>query len=437
MRRSIFLLFMVTCLCQVKVTTANASDGQIAESHIRNLMDAIGGTTNRKNSDKYPCFSGEVRKNCTQKPITKKNRPLKVQISLHLLDIIEVNQKEGTWTVRAFLYTRWKDRKRLKFKPKDFDGLTQLTFDGRLAQKQLERIWTPNLTIINGINRRDSEKVTLIINRNGTVQHKEIFTAKIGTNFNYRQFPFDNHVAKIEIEPFIEINKFVRLVPAVSKSGNSSTAPDTWTAGEFLAEFSTRPGARFELSSDKPGAWLAPDGANDFSLATYSLKIKRNSLSFFTTNILVLFILSLMIWASAIGWTRDRMSVEWPYEIFLGIIFISAIGQNILPSLPYLTLYNVLVLQFYIYGFIDLLVWTSGHTLATMEVYERQLRIKRLRLYVVGPTFVLCWWLTVYISLVSTISFRLMVIFLVFVVTVTVLLGKEFCEVIENVDKKR
>ena len=60
----------------------------------------------------YECLSGDIsnpKKYCTKLPETKNKQPIKVQISLHLLDILEINQMEGTWDVRTFMYSQWKD----------------------------------------------------------------------------------------------------------------------------------------------------------------------------------------------------------------------------------------------------------------------------------------------------------------------------------------
>ena len=185
-------------------------------------------------------------------------------------------------------------------------------------------------------------------------------------------------------------------VPGVRKSGNSSTLPDTWSVGEFKVKFTTRPGARYELSSDKPGAWLAPDGANDFSLMTISLGLKRDYINFLTTRILILFLLALMLWVSAIGWNSERRSIDWPWEVFLGIIFFSTDAQSMLPTLPYITLYNVLVIEIFGYALCDLLVWVAGARLRIHGNYETQLMLKRLRIFAIGPLFIITWWFTVY-----------------------------------------
>ena len=94
----------------------------------------------------------EPKKYCTSLPETRGNQPVKVQISLHLLDILDVDQSEHTWTVRSFLYASWRDQ-RLKYKIKDFDRLSKLVYRGDLASDQMLRMWHPYLTIPNQKNR--------------------------------------------------------------------------------------------------------------------------------------------------------------------------------------------------------------------------------------------------------------------------------------------
>ena len=372
-------------------SVANAS--KVPSASINNLT-ALQNTSQLK--ARYPCFAGEPNKACTQRPKTRNKKPLKVQLSLRLLDILEINEKDGTWTVRAFLYSRWRDRERLKFTPSDFDDLNRLSYSGVLAEEQLKRIWTPDLTITNSSNRRNKEKSELIINSYGIVVHKEIFTAKIRTKFDYSMFPFDKQAATIEIEPFTEINRSVRLVPAVRKSGNSSKSLDNWASGEFTTEFTTRPGARYELTADEPGSWLSPTGANNFSLVIYRLDLKRNYFNFLTTKILILFVFGLALWVSAMTFSKERLSADWPWEVVLGIIFFSLDGQDILPTLSYLTLFNVLVITIYVYAAVDLAVWTLGRTRKTLDDLDTQVFLQRLRVFVVGPVFILLWWVTIF-----------------------------------------
>ena len=70
----------------------------------------------------YECLSGDIsnpKKYCTKLPETKNKQPTKIQISLHLLDILEINQMEGTRDVRSFMYSQWKDSS-LKFNPNGY-----------------------------------------------------------------------------------------------------------------------------------------------------------------------------------------------------------------------------------------------------------------------------------------------------------------------------
>ena len=104
MKKSIFLILSyLTTLFPNIVLAADASSSKKAENPF------------------YECFTGDAsnpKKYCTKLPEIKNKQPVKVQISLHLLDILEINQMEGTWDVRTFMYSQWKDP-RLKFNPND------------------------------------------------------------------------------------------------------------------------------------------------------------------------------------------------------------------------------------------------------------------------------------------------------------------------------
>ena len=106
--------------------------------------DSSSTKKNKKNF--YECLlsdPSEPKKYCTNLPETRGKQPVKVQISIHLLDIIDLDQSEDTWTVRSFLYASWRDQ-RLKYKIRDFDGLSKLVYRGDVANDQMLRMWHPN-----------------------------------------------------------------------------------------------------------------------------------------------------------------------------------------------------------------------------------------------------------------------------------------------------
>ena len=339
------------------------------------------------------CLHGDTVALCATRPKTKKSKPVKISVALRLLDIIEVDEKGGSWTVRAFLYAHWKDS-RLRFKPDHFDGARRVNFFGESASAQLKRMWHPQLTIVNHIRERVVENLEIFINRNGKVEYKEMFNVEIRTNFNFKKFPFDEQIATIELESFGSSQKFVRLVPAVRKGGNSSTPPPMWKAGDFSVEFGARPEPRYELSSDSPGAWLAPDGVNDFSLMTTTLVLKRQHRNFITTKVLPLFMFAMVIWLNAFGWTSDKGSLPWPYAGLLGVIFFSHGAQSMLPTLPYPTLFKLWIVQIYVYIVLDFLLWVLAARPLALANEVIQKRIKRLQVYGLGPLLLVTWAIT-------------------------------------------
>ena len=86
--------------------------------------------------------------------------------------------------------------------------------------------------------------------------------------------------------------------------------------GRIYNWFTTRPGARYELTADEPGSWLSPTGANNFSLVIYRLDLKRNYFNFLTIKIQFYSYLA-SLWVSAMTFSKERLSADWPWEVVL------------------------------------------------------------------------------------------------------------------------
>ncbi len=65
-----------------------------------NIILAADSSSSKKNKkDFYACLKGdpsEPKKYCTNLPETRGNQPVKVQLSIHLLDILDIDQGEYT-----------------------------------------------------------------------------------------------------------------------------------------------------------------------------------------------------------------------------------------------------------------------------------------------------------------------------------------------------
>ena len=83
----------------------------------------------------------------------------------------------------------------------------------------------------------------------------------------------------------------------------------------------------------------------------------------------------------------------------MGIIFFSLGAKNMLPTLPYITLYDLLVMAIYSYAIFDLVLWVAGRTIKTLDNVDLQLRLRQVRVFVAGPLFIIVWWMTMFYSL--------------------------------------
>ena len=71
-------------------------------------------------------------------------------------------------------------------------------------------------------------------------------------------------------------------------------------------------------------------------------------------------------------------------------------AQNMLPTLPYITLYNVLVIEIFAYALCDLLAYVAGERLYIHEDYKIEHYLKILRNIAISPLFMITWCLTLY-----------------------------------------
>ncbi|RPG02746.1 MAG: hypothetical protein CBC11_000495 [Proteobacteria bacterium TMED51] len=324
-------------------------------------------------------------------PPTKREKPVDVAFAIKVLDILEVNTKNFSWDVRAFMFARWKD-KRLRFKAKDNNGAKKLTFVGERALEKLNSIWHPSLFIVNQKRPRETESLELVIHRNGIVEIKEMFNATLVADFNFKKFPFDKHIAKIEIEALTHTKKEVRLVPGVRSSGTAVQEAAAWTVKGFNLEISTRPESRFELSSAEPGAWLAPGGANDFSIAVVEIFLHRNSGSFMWVIAVPLLLFMAVLWTNSM--TVKNSVRPWPFALLLGIIFFSHGAQTSLPELPYLTLFNIWLVEIYVFIFIDFLLSIVAERQSALGNESMVARVKKAQLWVMAPLAAGTWTLS-------------------------------------------
>lgn len=116
----------------------------------------------------------------------EKNGPTKVSVGLYIIDIVDIDNKEQSFTADFVIRLKWNDSR-----------LTDVK-----GPIPLNKIWNPNVQIYN---LRDVEsrfpKIVTVLNNN-TAQYIQRYYAKLSSHLDFREFPFDEQVLKISLMSF-------------------------------------------------------------------------------------------------------------------------------------------------------------------------------------------------------------------------------------------
>lgn len=254
--------------------------------------------------------------------------PVLVDVGLFVISMPEIDPVHNTFRVEAYLDMMWCDPRLA------FDAET--AFQGRkiyleeAAHEVLQRIWWPDVTLVNEVESRAVENEELLIFPDGTVEYQERFSATLEAHYDLRQFPFDEQKLEIELESFAWSSEFLQFHQREKKIGFSSDFE--------LPEWHTE-AVHTHLREVQEIRDRAP-----FSELVLEVIISRRS-GFFIWKILIpLMVLVSLSWS--VFWMigdglADRMSVS-----LTGVLTVVAYQFIIvadLPRVPYFTFMDVVL----------------------------------------------------------------------------------------------
>lgn len=127
--------------------------------------------------------------------------PTEVFIDLGIRDISRIDEREQVFEIDADLIGEWWDE-RLAFDPEQF-GDGEKVYQGEIAVEKLKTgIWWPDFEITDSRGPRDRIGTELRIDADGYVFYRERFRVLVGQPFFLEDFPFDEHVISLTVEPF-------------------------------------------------------------------------------------------------------------------------------------------------------------------------------------------------------------------------------------------
>ncbi|MEG4999294.1 MULTISPECIES: hypothetical protein [unclassified Microcoleus] len=293
--------------------------------------------------------SPEIPKSSLKSP-PNTDKPTEVSLGFYLINIGRINQSDETLDIGGYLSATWKDP-RLAFDPKAV-GDTVMRYN-------LDKIWEPNLTIVNASSTAKRVGLELTVQPDGTVSYVELLNATVSSDLDLKKFPFDSQTVKIVWESLSFDDRVVVFKENKTLTGLSE---DSFVS---LSEWKI-------IGTDTP--ITTNTFANEkktYARYNFEIKLKRNYQFYIFKAFIPLTLITLISWATF--WIDANKA--FATQMSLGItstltaITFNFTLTNSLPRLPYMTLLDAYIFICYIFFFSAIMANVSLHFL--LYKYEK------------------------------------------------------------------
>jgi hypothetical protein len=148
---------------------------------------------------------------------------VEVAVALYVTDFVAIDETKETFEVSGYPTAKWKD-------PRPIGGTNQ-----KKRSYQLGEIWAPSIESANTISHK-AMQYWLTADKDGLVTYVERFDSIVSNNFDFRRFPFDTQLLRLEFHTFFTSDEDVRFAPQPLPSTGISRDRDTelsgWSSGE-------------------------------------------------------------------------------------------------------------------------------------------------------------------------------------------------------------
>jgi hypothetical protein len=256
--------------------------------------------------------------------VTPPAEPVRVQLGAYLVQLSDVDppsKASPSYKAEIFLDLKWEDP-RLAFS--EAQGGARRVYQDAAAEAELQRLWSPNIHIVNeqGIRRVDAR--TLTISASGTVEYTERFEATLHASVDLRRFPFDEQRFDVEIESFNWDEGSVVFEPYAARTGFDE---HVHTLEWHVLGTSARVSSKGEVRSDRK-----------FSNYRFEIHLERASGYYLWKLVLPLLMIVAFSWSTF--WMTGEAASTRMQRSFVAMLTLVAFYQVVsanLPRISYLT----------------------------------------------------------------------------------------------------
>lgn len=203
---------------------------------------------------------------------TPGKEPVEVGVGVYLIDLLDIDDTDETFTVDGILSLNWKDP-RLSEK--------SLGYSLEECNIHIESIWYPDMQAINVVDSRGIQNGLVEIRNDGEIFFRQRYKGVFYNQFNLKDFPFDTQTLSIDLAP-LEDNDSIKLIynKDTTELGNRFKRQD-WQLGDL------------EVSTNK---YYIGSLGQYISKIDFSFEAVRNKGYYFWNIILPVSLIALMAW---------------------------------------------------------------------------------------------------------------------------------------------
>lgn len=300
--------------------------------------------------------------------------PRKVVLGLYILDIADIDEPEGEFSMLVLISTAWQDPDRV------FDGTEPKIFREEDAIEEANTGWRPMVEFNRTTSPAELNHALMRVFPDGRVEFERQVNVTLATMLDLRKLPFDSQQLQIELESFQHLVDAVELVlPPENLRMTDRISLPHWQPGKLTA--TVAPTYR-EVFNET------------YSRATVTLNMKRHYHFYLWQMIIPLSIVLAMAFAVFFlppADLSDRMSV-----IIASLLTVVALSYSLhsgLPQIPYLTIIDWLFVMAYVFLGLAMagMVWINQvhqRDEAQAERHDRRLRWAFPLVYVLAASVV-------------------------------------------------
>jgi Neurotransmitter-gated ion-channel ligand binding domain/Neurotransmitter-gated ion-channel transmembrane region len=295
---------------------------------------------------------------------------VKVTVALHVLNLSMIREVTERFQLTGYLLAQWRDP-RLTYQP---TGPTDMY---RMVAP--DSVWRPRLVIINAVEPRQTDDISLRVEPDGLVSYVERFDTLVTSTFHLKAFPFDTQKLEVIVHPFSDQQQTVAFVP--------SQLP-VWTATEFNT-YSSLESWQFKSLTFNLSLAASQFGRHAISEARFELTVERRYGFYLWKVFLPLLLMVIMSWS--VFWfdpPEASSQVTIAVTTILTIIAFALAISLTLPHVPYLTFADAFFLTCYIFAFVTMVEVTAVHVAYRNEQRKLAARIRYTARWLVPTTFV-------------------------------------------------